>query len=78
LGKHFGVGEEDWSHRPFNNYADKAMMVHFPNGLIGEVQVMDQAMADAKDVAHKLYEEQRAAEVKGDTAKVKNAQQVEI
>lgn len=63
LGQHFEVIAENWKVTPVK-YSDKALLVRFDNGMIGEVQVMDRKMADAKSPdkggGHDLYKAQRS------------------
>ena len=63
LGKKFEVTVENWK-TTLVNYADRAALVRFPNGLIGEIQFMDQKMSNAKSDkggnGHGLYVEWRA------------------
>jgi len=47
LGKHFEIAVEPWKLTDVN-YGDRAVNIRFPNGLIGEVQIMDTHMAQAK------------------------------
>ena len=47
LGKHFEVAGEPWKVTPVG-YADRAANVRLPNGLMGEVQMMEPTMAHAK------------------------------
>ena len=74
LAKHFEVAAEDWKVTPVN-YADKALQLRFKNGTIGEIQVMDQAMADAKSnkpgggKGHDLYVELRTLDPVKDKAR---------
>lgn len=72
LAEHFGVVEEDWKITPVN-YADKALNLRFPNGLIGEMQIMDAGMAHAKSDTggggHDLYVAWREAVKAKDTAR---------
>src|SRR6202042_1353352 len=46
LSKHFEVIAESWRVTPVN-YMDRAVLVRFHNGLIGEIQIMDKEMAHA-------------------------------
>jgi len=61
LGKHFEVADEGWKVTPAG-YFDRAAMVHFPDGQIGEVQFWHPDMFEAKEHGggHKLYEEARS------------------
>lgn len=79
LGRHFGVVEENW--RATNvGYTDKTMNLRFANGLIGEVQLMNRAMSDAKSVGHKFYKQASKLDPVRDRAQRQAAmqQQVEI
>jgi len=65
LGKQFEVTLEPWKQTPLG-YLDRAMTVRFNNGVLGEIQMMDQGMATAKsDVSkgggggHALYVQSR-------------------
>jgi hypothetical protein len=62
LAKHFEVAREDWKVTPVN-YADAALQIRFANGLIGEVQILERKMSEAKSPdkgkGHDLYVEQR-------------------
>ena len=52
---------ESWRMIPQSHYADRALLFRDKaTGLVGEVQMMDQKMWDAKKVGHELYEEARA------------------
>lgn len=66
LGEHFGVADEGWRLTP-DNYADRSLNLHFPNGLIGEIQVSEPQMFDVKmGEGHKLYEEMRVPDISPD------------
>lgn len=55
------VVAEPWRMIPQSHYVDRALLVRDrQTGLVGEVQMMDQKMWDAKSIGHKLYEEARA------------------
>jgi len=55
LGKHFDTVSEPWRMTDMN-YADRAANVRLPNGVIAEVQVMNDEMQAAKHDMHKNYE----------------------
>lgn len=66
LGKKFEVTLENWRKND-QGYMDRAALVRFGNGLIGEVQFMDPGMSDAKSDTggngHGLYAEWRALDM---------------
>ena len=67
LGKHFEVTLENWRAND-QGYMDRAALVRFDNGMIGEVQFMDRGMSDAKSDkggdGHGLYVKWRALDPK--------------
>ena len=69
LAKHFEVSVEPWKLTDVN-YGDRTANVRLPNGLIGEVQVMDAFMAHAKSPdgggGHDWYKVAREAAPTGD------------
>jgi hypothetical protein len=75
LAERFGIVEEDWKTTPVN-YTDKALNIQFPNGLIGEMQMMHPIMAHAKSEAggggHNLYVEWREAVRDGNAARAES------
>lgn len=52
----------DPSITPADGYRDAKMNVKLPSGISGEIQVNYPEILEAKDVAHKLYEERRTIE----------------
>lgn len=59
LGRHFKIEDEGWSKTPAG-YFDRKVIINFPNGQRGEVQMWPPGMLDAKsNGGHKLYEEWR-------------------
>jgi hypothetical protein len=59
LAKHgFEIAEENWNPTKLG-YADKALQIRGPNGLIGEVQIVERAMYEAKNNGggHAAYKE---------------------
>jgi hypothetical protein len=73
LGKHFEVAEEPFKVTPAG-YADKAIQFRDSNGLVGEVQLLEPKMAEAKEKGHPLYEEQRALKNPKTTDAARNAE----
>jgi 8-oxo-dGTP pyrophosphatase MutT (NUDIX family) len=61
LAKHFEVGDEGWQVTPAG-YFDRKVMVRFPDGQVGEVQIWHPDLLEAKEHGggHKLYEEWRS------------------
>lgn len=60
LAKQFEVIDEDWAVTAAG-YFDRKLLVRFPDGQIGEVQMWPPGMLEAKEVqgGHRLYEEMR-------------------
>ena len=69
LEKEVGVVVEDWRVTDAN-YADRALNVRFPNGLIGEVQLLEPRMAAAKITGHALYERARTLDQARDATEI--------
>jgi hypothetical protein len=63
LAEHFEVADESWKPTP-TGYVDRALQFRAPNGLIGEVQVLEKNMADAKfnRGGHDFYKEMQRAD----------------
>ncbi len=60
LGRQLDVIDEGWS-RTKDGYVDRKVMVVFPDGMIGEVQIFEQSMLAAKSGGgHRLYTESRS------------------
>lgn len=60
LAERFPIMDEGWKRTPVG-YTDRKLMIRFDNGLLGEVQLLERAMFEAKEPAgHKLYEQWRA------------------
>lgn len=60
-----GVVKEDWR-RTEAGYGDPALNMLFPNGLIGEMQILHLAMWEAKlSRRHALYDELRRDDMPG-------------
>jgi hypothetical protein len=64
LGEYFETISEEWKTTPVL-YTDRAVNIRLPDGMIGEVQIMDQQMADAKEVGHKWFKVMQAEEKAG-------------
>jgi hypothetical protein len=73
LGKHFEVAEEPFKVTPAG-YADKAIQFRDANGLVGEVQLLEPKMAEAKEQGHPYYEQQRALQNPKTTDAARNAE----
>ena len=61
LGRRFETLDEGWTVKE-EFYIDRKVLVRFPNGSIGEVQILTRAMKDAKKQTHKIYVRQREME----------------
>ena len=59
LSKDYEVLAEAWRTLP-SNYTDRAVLIRDKSGMIGEIQIMDPTMWEAKKAAHALYEEARS------------------
>jgi len=59
LSKNYEVLAEAWRTLP-SNYTDRAVLIRDKSGMIGEIQIMDPTMWEAKKAAHALYEEARS------------------
>lgn len=61
FGEHFPVLDEGWSKTPAG-YFDRTIMVRFPDGQVGEVQIWPPGMHDAKEHqgGHAIYKEYSA------------------
>lgn len=58
LATKYEVLAEAWRTTP-SNYTDRALLIRDKTGMVGEVQIMDRSMWNAKMEMHKLYEEAR-------------------
>ena len=58
LAKRFEVVAEDWKVTALN-YADRTLNVRLPSGMVGEILIMDAAMAAASEAGHALKVEGR-------------------
>lgn len=67
IKKEFEVANEDWKLTKVN-YTDKALQIRAPNGIVGEVQILEKKMSAAKKEGHKLYEQQRVLDPVKDKA----------
>jgi hypothetical protein len=63
LARHYPVADEGWVMTPAG-YFDRKLMIKFPDGTIGEVQLWERGLLDAKQAqgGHALYEEWRSPE----------------
>lgn len=60
LAEHFEVADEGWAVTP-TGYFDRKVMVRFPEGQVGEVQIWHpDLLRDKEEKGHKIYEEWRS------------------
>jgi uncharacterized protein len=60
LAEHFEVADEGWAMTP-TGYFDRKVMVRFPGGQVGEVQIWHpDLLRDKEEKGHKIYEEWRS------------------
>jgi hypothetical protein len=66
------VAEEPYKPTPAG-YADKALQIRSPNGLIGEIQIVERGMYEAKNNGggHATYKEQQKVDPKTDPERFK-------
>lgn len=70
LKQKFTVWDEGWKLSDVG-YSDRKIMVRTSNGLLAEVQILEETFAAAKKPGHKLYEEREAARLAGQTDRAK-------
>lgn len=77
LGERFAVTVEDWKVTK-QGYMDRSALVRFKNGMIGEIQFMDDGMSHAKSDTggngHGMYVEWRALNPRSSRARALSAQ----
>ena len=76
LAKRYEITAEDWKVTPMK-YADRAVNIHFRNGLMGEVQFVERSMAHMKEFAHTYYNYTRQARFTSQAEKDKDPKYTE-
>jgi len=77
LASRFTIWDEGWAVTGIG-YADRKVMVRTSNGLLAEVQLLEESMANAKKAGHQLYKQRGAAMVEGDVAKAQQIREQEL